>query len=635
LARYLYVVKVTEAFSAAIFKDIVMNKVRKIFSIMGAGLTALRRYTAHVLTLAILLVVVSAIFSKDKLPEVPESGFLVLRPVGTLVEMKTELDPVDAVLNQLMGASSSGQESVYELIKIIEHAKTDDRITGMYLNLRRFSGGALNNMQLLADAIADFRESGKPVYTAADYYSQSQYLLASQANEVWIHPLGGLILDGFRSEQPYLKGLLDKLKVKVNIFRVGDFKSAVEPYLLSEMSPEARENMEGWMGERWQQYLATVQRHRDIDASMIGGESVAFFEALAAANYDNAQLALNTGLAEAMKHRHEVVARLIELAGGDAEKGEFNHVTHGDYWQTLPESVRNANADLGKEKNHIAIIMARGVIVDGQGGSGEIGGDRLASELRKARFDDKVKAVVLRIDSPGGSAFASEIIRQELLQLRAAGKPVIASMSGVAASGGYWIAAGADSIVAEPSTITGSIGVFAMIPTIDETLAEIGVNFDGVGTTDLPEVSLTKPISESAGRYLQASVDLIYEDFLDLVGSARGMARDSVHAVAQGQVWSGERALALGLVDELGDLQLAIQRAASAAELEQYAVRWPERELSKLQQLLAQLGMQSQVAASSSVSVEQLRNLLAPHVFLRQFNDPRAIYVRCLECEVN
>lgn len=611
-----------------------MNILRKIFSGLGRALSAIRRYTAHVLTVIVLIFVISAMFSSEELPEVPDSGFLVLAPTGTLVEMKADVDPVDAVVNQLMGGSPGSQESVYDLIKIIEHAKNDDRITGMYLNLRRFGGGAMNNMQLLADAIADFRESGKPVYTAADYYSQSQYLLASQANEVWIHPLGGLTLDGFRSEQPYFKGLLDKLKVKVNIFRVGDYKSAVEPYLLSEMSPEARENMEGWMGERWQQYLATVTRHRNIDESMLAGESEGFFAALEAANYDMAQMAVDTGLAEAIKHRHEILERLIELAGGDAEKGEFNHVTHRNYWLTMPEAVRNANTGVAQQDNHVAIIMASGVIVDGQGGANEMGGDRLASELRKARFDNKVKAVVLRVDSPGGSAFASEVIRQELLQLRAAGKPVIASMSGVAASGGYWISAGADSIIAEPSTITGSIGVFGMIPTFDETLAEIGVNFDGVSTTNLPAISPMQPISEQAGRLIQSGVDAIYEDFLDLVASARNMERDAVHAVAQGQVWSGERALALGLVDELGGLQLAIERAAAAANLEQFAVRWPERELSTVQKILAQFGLETQSQAQTSFNAEQLRELLAPHAFIRQFNDPRAIYVRCLECEV-
>lgn len=614
-----------------------MNILRKIFSGLGRALSAIRRYAAHVLTVIVLIFVISAMFSgmfSSEEPEVPDSGFLVLAPAGTLVEMKADVDPVDAVVNQLMGGSPGSQESVYELIKIIEHAKADDRITGMYLNLRRFSGGAMNSMQLLADAIADFRESGKPVYTAADSYSQPQYLLASQASEVWIHPLGSLTLDGFRSEQPYFKGLLDKLKVNVNIFRVGDYKSAVEPYLLSEMSPEARENMEGWMGERWQQYLATVTRHRNIDESMLAGESEGFFAALEAANYDMAQMAVDTGLAEAIKHRHEILERLIELAGGDAEKGEFNHVTHRNYWLTMPEAVRNANTGVAQQDNHVAIIMARGVIVDGQGGANEMGGDRLASELRKARFDNKVKALVLRVDSPGGSAFASEVIRQELLQLRAAGKPVIASMSGVAASGGYWISAGADSIIAEPSTITGSIGVFGMIPTFDETLAEIGVNFDGVSTTNLPTISPTKPISEQASWLIQSGVDAIYEDFLDLVASARGMQRDAVHAIAQGQVWSGERALALGLVDELGGLDLAVERAAAAANLEEFAVRWPERELSTMQKILAQFGFETQSQAQASFNAEQLRELLAPHAFIRQFNDPRAIYVRCLECEV-
>ncbi|WP_113906012.1 signal peptide peptidase SppA [Aliidiomarina celeris] len=608
-----------------------MKFLAKVFGKIGAGLSALRRYVAHILTVIVIIFVVSAIFAPDETPEVPESGFLVLAPMGVLVEEQASIDPTDAVLNRILGGGEVAQENVYELVTLLEQAKNDDRITGMYLNMRRFAGGSLNHLQLLADAIADFRSSGKKVYTAADNYTQTQYLLASQADEIWVHPLGGIMLEGLRTERAYYRELLDKLKVKINVFRVGSYKSAVEPYLLNGMSDEARENLEGWLNEQWQQYLTTVVRHRDIDPRMTSGKLEDLLAALEESNYDMAQMAQENGLVDELLHRHEVLDRLIDLAGGDKEKGEFEHINHRNYWQTLPESVRNRNADGMMSNNRVAIILAKGVIVDGQGMPTEIGGDRLASELRKARYDDKVKAVVLRVDSPGGSAFASEVIRQELLQLREAGKPVIASMSSVAASGGYWISAGADQIIAEPSTITGSIGVFGLIPTVDETLAEIGVFYDGASTTEIPGFSMTQPITEELGLVVQSGVDAIYEDFLDLVAAARGMTREAVHNVAQGQVWSGERALQLGLVDELGNLELAVQRAAEKAELESYAAFWPEREKTFMEQLLEQLGVVK--ADVEGLDIAELRQLLNPRMVLKQFNDPRAIYLRCFECE--
>lgn len=608
-----------------------MKFLKKLFGKLGAGLSALRRYVAHILTLVVIIAVLSALFSGDKGPQVPKNSLLVLSPSGVLSEYEPEVDPIDAISAELLGSAVTS-ESVYELIAIIEHAKEDERIKGMVLSLSNFAGGGINKIQLLSDAIADFRSSGKKVYASADYYSQSQYLLASQADEVYMNPLGSVVLEGLSTERAYYSEALEKLKIKINVFRVGDYKSAVEPYLLTGMSDAARSNLEGWLNEQWQQYLATVQRHRAINPLMTSGSLSDFMGALESANHNMAAMAVNMGLVDGLMQRHEFISYLSAEVGRDEEKHTYRHITHRNYWKTLPVSVRDVNLKAKMNESQVAVIMAVGTIVDGDGAATEIGGDRLARELRDARNNDKVKAVVLRVDSPGGSAFASEIIRQEILQLRAAGKPVIASMSSVAASGGYWISAGADKIVAAPTTITGSIGVFGLIPTFDETFASVGVYYDGVSTTELPIMSVNKPMTETLGRVIQASVDAIYEDFLDLVASARGMDRAAVHAVAQGQVWSGERALTLGLVDELGTIDLAIKRAAELAELDDYAVRWPKREKSFAETMLAELGI-----GQSSINlqdVDQLRHVIAPLMFLREYNDPVNVYARCMECEV-
>ena len=608
-----------------------MKFLKKLFSKLGAGLSALRRYVAHILTLVVLFVVLSALFSGDKTPTVPDGGLLVLSPVGVLQEYQPEVDPIDAISDEIMGAAVPSS-SLYELITIIEHAKDDDRIQGMVLNLAGFSGGGLNKVQVLSDAIADFRKAGKKVYTSADSYSTGQYLLASQADEVYLNPLGGVLLEGFTTERPYFSEALDKLKVKVNVFRVGDYKSAVEPYILTGMSDEARENLKGWLNEQWQRYLQTVQRHRSINSLMTSGRLDDFMLAFERADKNMAQMAVDMGLVDGLKHRHEFVDYLSELVGHDDEKNTYRHISHQDYLKTIPQPQRDMNFQAKMSDAQIAVVMAVGTIVDGQGAAIEIGGDRLARELRDARFDDKIKAVVLRVDSPGGSAFASEVIRQEILQLREAGKPVIASMSSVAASGGYWISAGANKIIAAPTTITGSIGVFGMIPTFDETLAQVGVYYDGESTTELPTMSVTQPLTETVSNVIQANVNGIYADFLTLVAEARGMSREEVHAVAQGQVWSGERALKLGLVDELGGIDLAIQRAAEIAELESYGVLWPERETSFAEEMLRELGIGP---SADLAALAELKEAVSPLLFLRAYNDPGHIYTRCVECELN
>ncbi|TRW49509.1 signal peptide peptidase SppA [Aliidiomarina halalkaliphila] len=607
-----------------------MDLLKKIFGRIGIILSAIRRYTAHLLTIIVVVLVLTAIFSSSDKVKVPDGGLLVLAPTGILVDEAVSTNPLDSLPDTLFFGAPPTQQPVHELERALQHAATDDRIHGVYLDLRNFGGGGVSKLIRVADAINEFKASGKPVYAYSDYFMQGPYLLASQASEVYLNPLGVVDATGLESLRPYYKGLLDKLNINIHVFRVGDFKSAVEPYMLEGMSDEARENLSNWLGVLWDEYLDTVQRQRPLDPRVASGKEQDFMAIFEESGQNLAELAVNGGYVDGLKHRHEMTQYLIDRVGIDNDTNSFRSIRHKDYLSTLPMAEQNRNFPSLTASSQVAVIQASGVIVDGRGGANEIGGDRLASELRDARHNDKVKAVVLRIDSPGGSAFASEVIRQEVLLLREAGKPVIASMSSVAASGGYWIAAGADQIIAEPTTITGSIGVFGMLPIVDEALADIGINYDGVKTTEMPFMTITKPLTPAFKSMMQSGVDKIYAEFLALVAETRNMTIDEVHEVAQGQVWSGTQALTLGLVDELASIETAIERAAEQAGLDTYAVLWPEKEMSFRDRIIQQLFNSRGPSASEFDAL--VHEAMSSWSLFSEFNDPRGIYLRCTEC---
>lgn len=601
--------------------------IARVFSKVGKGLTAIRRYTAHVLTVIVLFSILGLLFSSEESIEVPEGALLYLNLNGSLHEFPQAQDPFNELFGETLG-SAERHEYLYQLIRLIEHAQQDTRIAGMVIDTHRFSGGDLNSLYLLGDAIAEFSASGKKVFSNADNYSRSSYILASQADEVYLNPLGSAMLDGFTFEQPYYGKALEKLKVKINVFRVGDYKSAVEPWIANGMSDEARANTEGWGNELWQQYLRYVNNKRDISPLLLSGNEDDFLTALEQANNSAATLAAQGGLVDGLMQRHEFRQYLIEQYGEDEEGYTYRYIAHNTYWDAMPAQIKNTQ--VGDYDSLVAVIHAEGIIVDGEGGEGMIGGDSLAQEIRQAAHNDKVKAVVLRVNSPGGSAFASEVIRQELLQLQVKGIPVVASMGAVAASGGYWISTSTDYIFASPATITGSIGVFGLLPTVNESLDVLGIAYDSVRTTEVPYYSMYQEISPNTAQVIQAGVDSIYTDFLQIVSEGREMSVDAVHTIAQGQVWSGERALKLGLVDEFGELEHAIAYAAQAAGLEQYQVLWPKEPASFMDNLLAQFGLDAKVAIPDQIKALDI--LLEPFQFFNEFNDPLYIYTRCQEC---
>lgn len=620
-----------------------MKFLRALLAKIWRVLNGVRIVLLNIIFFSILIIVIAVMSQGEDLPTVPEDGMLVLNLHGVLVEEETYVDPFDRFFQEALSNGVSIPEvHLYELLSALEKATEDERIGGIVLDLRYFLGGGLNKMLLVGDQLNAFRATGRPVIAIGDYYTQNQYFLASHADSIYLNPMGAVALDGFHYYQMYYKNLLENLKITPHIFQVGQYKSAVEPFMRDDMSDEAREANEAWLNEQWTLFLNGIQRNRNLDPQITSGQLDDYMALMESADHNQATLAIQANLVDALYSRQEMRDQLIELAGLDTDTNSYRYITLNDYQRVLQADV-NPMLEAMDPRPEVAVIVGRGVIMDGSRPAGEIGGDSLATQLRDARNDDDVKAVVLRIDSPGGSAFASEVIRQEVLELRKAGKPVIASMSSTAASGGYWIAAGADEIIATPSTITGSIGVFGMLMTFEDSLDYIGINTDGLSTTELPYLNLGKTLDAATEHMVQASVEQIYTEFLELVADARNMTPAAVHEIAQGRVWTGQAALDLGLVDALGEVDLAIARAANLAGLEQdeFKVAWPTQEVSPFEAFMAEfLGNasawipQREVTTPSGLAEQALLKVWDDVKILNEFNARDGVYTRCLQCKV-
>jgi len=498
-------------------------------------------------------------------------------------------------------------------------------------------GGGISKLEDIGDALARFKTSGKTIVAVGDNYTQEQYYLASYADEIHLNPMGTVLLTGYGSYPSYLKEMLDKLRIHLNVFRVGTYKDAIEPFTRSNMSEASREHTTEWLNALWSVYTSRVEALRDLPADAINDYANNLGSKLAAHNGDTAALALSAGLVDKLSTRPQMMARLQQLAG-IGEEGDYNAIDMGRY---LNHERRLESLQTDPMGNKIGLIVAKGAIFDGEQPAGTVGSDTLSELFIQAREDDQIKAVVLRVDSPGGSAFASEVIRQEILLTKQQGKPVVVSMGSVAASGGYWIAMGADEVLASPTTITGSIGVFGIIPTFEDSLDALGIQNDGVGTTALSDFyQLNRPMSPQAKQVVQAGVDHVYDRFLTIVAEARESTTDQVHQVAQGRVWTGAKALELGLVDELGGLKQAVESAAELAELDVYDVEEVRRPLDFREQLLQEIANGQVSALVSFVPKNWLPGSLVSDFYgiskkievMAQFNDPRGMYLNCFEC---
>ena len=591
--------------------------VKTSFRAAARVLAFVRATVANVLVLAILLVVAFAFFGSGP-DEVPDGAALLLAPAGAIVEQEAAADPLT-----FLGTGSLAQTRLDHVLRAIGQAGDDDRISALVLDPSSLGSVPPAALEVIGDALAAFRETGKRIVATSRYYTRDQYYLASFADDIYMHPLGEVMLGGYGMYRNYYRGLLDKLNVNVHVFRVGTYKAFVEPYTRADMSPAAKTANRATVDALWDRFVQRVAANRDVSPESLRHYANRYDEHVVAAGGDTARAALDRGLVDALLSDTETKERLRELVGEDGDD-TYRRISFSDYLTPRPAVL------LG---DAVAVVTASGPIVMGEPGRGFIGARTMAKQLGKARKDEAVKAVVLRVDTGGGGVFASELIRQEVARVRQEGKPVVVSMGGTAASGGYWISVNADEIWAAPTTITGSIGIFAIVPTFEDSLSEVGVTWDGVGTG--PFVAALDPtggLNAAMARTLQANIDHGYEQFLELVAEGRGMTPEDVDAIGQGRVWTGEQALEIGLVDKLGHLQDAIDSAAALAELERFGVRYLEEPLSPREQLLRtlldDLGFNG-LGRISGGAAERLGRELA---WMGALTDPKRIYALCELC---
>lgn len=611
---------------------------KSLFVGIWNGLNFSRRLVLNIIFVILVIVVIVGISNSgsDK-PSVAKNSALILNLSGNLVIQKTWVDPAEKFISEALGQGQDAPEIlVKDLVNVIENAAKDKRIKTIILELDRFGGGGMDKLKDVGEALAAFKESGKPIYAIGDYYGRSQYYLASYADNVYVHPMGSLLMEGYTRYGTYFAEALEKLKVSTHVFKVGKFKSAVEPYLRNDMSPEAKLANEAWLNELWRMFKNDVASSRGFDTDNFDETFTDLLAKFEAVEGDFAQYALSNNWVDGLRTRAQFRSEMIALLGVGEEENTFNNVTFPAYSKMLKPMFPTS---MDSSDNQIAIVVAKGTILDGEQDPGAIGGDSTAQLLRKARTNDKVKAVVLQVDSGGGSAFASEVIRQEVELLKAAGKPVIASMSSVAASGGYWISVSANKIYAEPSTITGSIGIFGMLATFENSFNYLGVNSDGVSTNELVGIGVDRPLAEGYKSLIQMNIERGYRRFISLVADERKMTLEEVDNIAQGRVWVGTQALEIGLVDELGGLSEAIAAAADMAELTDYKEVYIERELSDDELMwMNLLNNASSFFSGLNINYEPspllklAKGLDDKAKFMTELNDPMASYVLCMEC---
>ena len=583
-----------------------------------------------------MLAVLVAASNKETGPKVPASAVLVLWPNGAIVEQVEYPDPFESVFTDFN--NTPPQTSVHDIVRALKRAKTDDRIKALAILTDSISGAGPAHLHTIAGAVKDFKQSGKKVYALSTSYSQGNYLIAAQADKIYMNPYGSVLLTGFGSYPTYFKSLLEKIEANVNVFRVGTYKSAVEPFIRDDMSPDAKEANLAFLGALWQQYEQSVTEGRGLDAGSLstGLEKVA--ENLRFAEGDFAKLALNGGLVDELASRRDWRQALMDEYGASADGTSFNQI-HFEAYLAATDKPQTGG-------NQIAVITAQGEIVMGDGPISVAAAETLVGYIRSARNNPDTAAIVLRVDSPGGSVFASELIRQELVAAQEQGIKVIASMGPVAASGGYWISATADEIWASPSTITGSIGIFGIIPTFERTLDKVGIHTDGVGTSQLAGAfDPTRALSDVTKDIIQQSIESGYRQFLGVVAEGRNMSVEDVDKIAQGRVWVGAKAQELGLVDHLGELEDAVAAAAKAADVDHYNVIFYRDHPDQFHQMLADLfnshaasgltdSFKGKVSAQASPFAATAMMVKKQAEQLLNLNDPTGQYAVCFVCKV-
>jgi protease-4 len=582
---------------------------RSIVSRIGSGLGYIwraldfgRRAILNLLFLIVLVIIAIAFFGGGPKPLGPKT-MLVLDLKGELVEQGSA-GVRDALKANLMGGEVRRTVQLRDVRNVLDTAAKDPQIAGAVLLMDELEGGGQASLREVAGAIERFKASGKKVVAWGSSYSQRQYLVASHASEVYVHPMGAVLLEGFGRHRNYYRDALDKIGVTVNLLKVGTYKSFAEPYIANGPSEAATEAEAYLNNALWSSYTDEVEKARKLPQGHIMKNINALPELVAAANGDLAKVTLDAKLVDGLKTRDEIRKLMMERGEKDAQGKSFRQVSYEDYLSRVHPKV------LG---DAVGVVMAVGDISDGVAPAGSIGGLSTSNLIRMAREDDSIKAIVLRVNSPGGSAFGSELIRRELELTRAAGKPVVVSMGDVAASGGYWISMASDEVIAEPNTITGSIGVFALLPRADKVIDKLGIHTAGVTTTWLADAANPlRPLDPRFGQIIQGSINHIYSEFTTKAAAARKTTPEKINEVAQGRVWTGVQAKERGLVDRVGTYGDALKSAADRAKLgSDYRVAYIEREVSKFDRIIEFFGGSAAHAAAQAVA-PYVKATLAP-----------------------
>ncbi len=595
-------------------------------------ITYLRNGIANFLFVIVVGLLLIALFSGGNKP-LPHSAPLYVTISGQLVD---QLTYQPSIFDLMQESQEDPETLVRDVTYAINHGANDNRITALILDLNSMRGGSFSKLEELGQAITHFKKTGKPVIAYADQYSQKQYFLASYADTIYLHNYGNVSLTGFAYYGSYFKEAADKLSIKFHLFKVGNYKDAAEPFIRNNMSDASREHNSSWINELWGRYTSTIEAHRNLPDGTIQTFIDSLNDTLKNTQPDFSTLALETGLVDEVLSRIALDKLLLEKFGENEDTGFVNAIGLKRYLTEIKPTLPQA-------QNNIGLIVASGKIVDGSAPEGQIGGDTLSALIHQASNDDSLKALIIRVDSGGGSVFASEIIREEITNAREEGLPIYISMGSVAASGGYWIATAADEIWALPTTITGSIGVWALVPNFSAAMTKLGVHSDGFGTTPISDMyQVDRPLSDNAQQVFQSRVDSIYRRFIDLVAIARNQTPGEIHQVAQGRVWTGQKAHELGLVDHLGTFDDLVAAISKKHALKPSNIKLIERPLSPSEQFMRALVEEAKILGGgiqSDILGQELSTLIAlakktqalPNVFDSQ-DGQLSIYAHCIPC---
>jgi len=595
-------------------------------------INVIREIFLNLIFFVIILMLIGLLSDSSGTSSTPQNGVLVLDIEGIIVDVTTSDQELYNITKKLNNDKPdlTRENSLFELTQKIDQATNDPGIKGIILKLDNFAGADLPALQYLAKYLMAFKDAGKPIYAVGSSFDQKQYYLASIANEIYLINQGSVSLYGFATNNFYFKSLFDNLKINTHVFRVGTYKSAIEPFIRDDMSDAAKQNTTRWLTTMWGNYLHEIADYRGLETDDLVPAPKIMLSRLKSVSGSMSEYALDNGIVDKVLSSYQANTILDASFNYAPQLSIYNY-------QLFPNRMRSFNNQLTSSKVTkplIAVVFVDGTISTGKSASNIAGSDTIANQLREIGNNNNVHAVVLRINSPGGGVYASEAIRSEIVSLRQKDIPVVVSMGGMAASGGYWIATQSDYIIANPNTITGSIGIFGVIPTFEKSLAHIGVYTDGVSTSPLADVNVAQDLPDEVNQLIQMNIENGYDNFVSLVAESRMMSYDSVDHIAQGQVWLGQEAKSIGLVDQLGDFDDAVVKAAELAGLSEYTIDWQKQESSLLVELF---GGYSALLPKSALELiyQQLpaSHQLQQHVaFWDNLTDPQNRYVYCLNC---